>query len=70
MPASSCPRYHSLKLYASKHILKWIDFNAGIGAVEMLGKANFIALIGGGKLPKFPQNKVSWSVMKVITQSS
>lgn len=35
------------------------DFNAGIGAVQMLGKANFIALIGGGKLPKFPQNKVS-----------
>ncbi|RDL40821.1 SVP1-like protein 2 [Venustampulla echinocandica] len=34
------------------------DFNAGIGAVSMLGKANFIALIGGGKLPKFPQNKV------------
>ncbi|CZR63840.1 probable HSV2 Phosphatidylinositol 3,5-bisphosphate-binding protein [Phialocephala subalpina] len=34
------------------------DFNAGIGAVQMLGKANFIALIGGGKLPKFPQNKV------------
>lgn len=24
----------------------------------MLGKANYIALIGGGKQPKFPQNKV------------
>ena len=35
------------------------DFNAGIGAAEMLGKANYIALVGGGKLPKFPQNKVS-----------
>ncbi|TVY20972.1 SVP1-like protein 2 [Lachnellula arida] len=34
------------------------DFNAGIGAAAMLGKTNFIALIGGGKQPKFPQNKV------------
>ena len=40
-------------------ILKGIDFNAGIGAVQMLKKANFVALIGGGKQPKFPQNKVS-----------
>jgi hypothetical protein len=39
-------------------MLNNIDFNAGIGAAEMLGKANFIALIGGGKQPKFPQNKV------------
>jgi hypothetical protein len=39
-------------------MLNYTDFNAGIGAVQMLGKANFIALIGGGKQPKFPQNKV------------
>ena len=37
------------------------DFNAGIAAAQMLGKANFIALIGGGKQPKFPQNKVERS---------
>jgi hypothetical protein len=45
---------------SSSRLLKYIDFNAGIGAVQMLGKANFIALIGGGKQPKFPQNKVSY----------
>lgn len=34
------------------------DFNAGIGLVQMMGKANYLALIGGGRQPKFAQNKV------------
>lgn len=34
------------------------DFNAGIGLVRMMGMTNYLALVGGGRSPKFAMNKV------------
>ncbi|KAF1953437.1 WD40 repeat-like protein [Byssothecium circinans] len=34
------------------------EVDGGIGCAEILGTTEYIALVGGGKQPKFPQNKV------------
>lgn len=55
-----------VKRYASHYKLRYrhiyshlVDFNAGIGLVQMMGMTNYLALVGGGRSPKFAMNKAS-----------
>ncbi|KAL8668892.1 MAG: hypothetical protein Q9168_006501, partial [Polycauliona sp. 1 TL-2023] len=67
--AQSLPRYVFRAAYELQNLMdSRQDFNAGIGSTEMLGKANYIALVGGGKRPKFPTNKVGKHSRILLTQ--
>lgn len=34
------------------------EFGSGIGIVEMIHKTNIFAIVGGGKIPRYPKNKL------------
>ena len=65
LASSRCPEVRSIlitvrfrAILSPRKMLNRLDFNAGIGLVEMLGQSNYLAIVGGGRNPKFPQNKV------------
>jgi hypothetical protein len=60
MSSQGFERYVCHIKFIHAHAYSLIDFNAGIGLVQMMGTTNYLALVGGGRSPKFAMNKVSY----------